>query len=107
MRGGVTYFSPSVQMAAANPVQMAAAMTALNHPVGGVGPAATVQKRVKAAIPIVDPNNGAAPESLEAAAAAAGLSKQGSTEDSDNSSSSKNSSSVHAAAMSGHDRGAN
>ena len=106
MRGGVTYFSPSVQMAAANPVQMAAAMTALNHPVGGVGPAATVQKRVKAAIPIVDPNNGAAPESLEAAAAA-GLSKQGSTEDSDNSSSSKNSSSVHAAAMSGHDRGAN
>ena len=94
VRGGVTYFNPSVQMQS-NPVAgMMAAHAAIQQQ---QLPVATqhVQKRPKAAIPIVDPNNGVGGPDM-AAAAGAGLAKQGSTEDSDNSSSSKNSSSVNA-----------
>ena len=93
VRGGVTYFNPSVQMQS-NPVAgMMAAHAAIQQqqqqlPVQVA--AQHVQKRPKAAIPIVDPNNGGGE------AGQIGLSKQGSTEDSDNSSSSKNSSSVNA-----------
>ena len=92
VRGGVTYFNPSVQMQG-NPAAVAAGMMPPVQPM--VPPVQHVQKRPKAAIPIVDPNNGAGGGGQEMAAAA-GMTKQGSTEDSDNSSSSKNSSAVNA-----------
>ena len=59
VRGGVTYFNPSVQMQG-NPAAVAAGMMPPVQPM--VPPVQHVQKRPKAAIPIVDPNNGGGQE---------------------------------------------
>ena len=83
---------PGGALVEANPAAVAAGMMPPVQPM--VPPVQHVQKRPKAAIPIVDPNNGAGGSGQEMAAAA--MTKQGSTEDSDNSSSSKNSSAVNA-----------